>query len=109
MRGRVKILHEKIDCKNSYWTKVFEQNETISWKEAKWIDMNIPDKVKIFASKVCSDIIPTSQLYRKKIIKDDLCPLCKKIPESSFHTLLLWTDSNDMAACVSLNNASCQP
>ena len=62
----------------------------------------LPNKIKIFAWRVCQDILPTSEnLARRKIIDDNTCGLCRQGAESVLHILWecgvaqdVWASSN---------------
>ncbi|XP_039161023.1 uncharacterized protein LOC120289747 [Eucalyptus grandis] len=54
-----------------------------------WQSNSLP-KVKHFLWNACHNAIPTMEnLYRRKIVPDPLCPICKKEAETVEHTLLL--------------------
>lgn len=51
------------------------EKSPVGWKHI-W-DLNIPNIIKAFLRKVVSVILPTkSNLYRTKVTKDDICPIC---------------------------------
>jgi hypothetical protein len=46
---------------------------------------------------LCNEILPTrSNLHKKKIVEDDLCPICGQDQESTLH--ILWTCSSAIDA-----------
>ena len=49
---------------------------------------NIPGKIKHFLWKACFDALPTkTNLLKRKILMDAVCPLCSKEPKSVVHAL----------------------
>ena len=56
----------------------------ILWK------MVMPNAEKKFMWRACNDLLPTKvNLYRRKIVDDDKCPICNMEGESVCH--ILWT------------------
>ena len=59
---------------NSFWTNI--------WK------LNIPNKVKHFLWRACSDSLPTKRnLAQRRIITNVTCDLCRDQPEDAIHAL----------------------
>ena len=57
------------------------------WKRM-WL-LNILEKIRIFAWRLCMNAIPTlTNLFKKGIQMDVTCPSCKKDPESVEHAIL---------------------
>ena len=57
------------------------------WKRM-W-HLNILEKIRIFAWRLCMNAIPTlTNLFKKGIQMDVTCPICKKDPESIEHAIL---------------------
>lgn len=50
--------------------------------------LRIPNKIKVFAWRVGLNILPTwDNLYRRKIMDDNTCELCRSDSESGIHAL----------------------
>ena len=50
--------------------------------------LQIPNKIKVFGWRACHDILPTrGNLKKKRILLDELCPLCGLFQESTIHAL----------------------
>ena len=50
--------------------------------------LHIPNKIKVFRWKACQEILPTrSNLAKRRIIRDNVCPNCTRFPESTIHAL----------------------
>lgn len=74
---RDRILGSSSTCSlsSSLWRRI--------WK------LNIPQFVVLFLWRACNEILPTrSNLFKKKIISDPLCPMCGLATETSSH--ILW-------------------
>jgi len=62
----------------------------------------VQPKIKFFLWSACQNALPTlDNLYRRKMVPEPLCPICKSEPETIEHTLLLcpwmtqvWNDSS---------------
>ncbi|KAG6650561.1 hypothetical protein CIPAW_06G052300 [Carya illinoinensis] len=56
------------------------------WKDL-W-KLEAPGKIRMFVWGSLSNVLPTKDvLYRKNILKDNLCPICTREPESVIHAL----------------------
>ena len=72
------------------------------WIWKKLWKCRVSNKIKIFAWRVCHDILPTGEnLARRKITDDNRCGLCKQGAESVLHCLWecgvaqdIWASSN---------------
>ena len=61
-------------AEKAFWNRI--------WK------LRVPNKVKIFPWRACSDALPTKMnLERRKIIVDHVCSQCLDCPETSLHAL----------------------
>ena len=50
--------------------------------------LRIPNKITVFGWSACHDILPTRRnLKKKRILLDDLCPVCALFQESTIHAL----------------------
>ena len=50
--------------------------------------LHIPNKIKVFGWRACQEILPTRlNLVKRRIIHDDVCPNCTRLPESTVHAL----------------------
>ena len=50
--------------------------------------MRVPNKIKIFLWRACSEALPTScNLLRRKVLEDPTCPLCGIEVENTMHAL----------------------
>ena len=48
----------------------------------------IPTKIKVFMWQACHDILPTyEKLQQQRIIKNDLCPICNRVPKTILHAV----------------------
>jgi hypothetical protein len=57
--------------------------------------LRIANGDKHFLWRACNDILPTrSNLYKKKIVEDELCPICGREQETTLH--ILWECSSAM-------------
>jgi hypothetical protein len=55
--------------------------------------LNIPRFILLFLWRACNDIFPTkNNLYKKKIVTDQFCPMCGSEAETNGH-ILWWCDS----------------
>lgn len=56
-----------------------------------WYDlwkMKVPNKLKTFAWRACTNFLPTlDNLVKRKIISSPICPRCKREPETVIHAL----------------------
>lgn len=55
---------------------------------------NVPQKIKIFVWKACSNILPVKgNLMRRKLRREGVCPICGDSEETVEHVLLFcnWT------------------
>jgi hypothetical protein len=63
--------------------------------------LKIPNVEKNFLWRACNEILLTrSNLFKRKIVEDPLCPICGREPETALHTLRLCSSAMD-AWCVS--------
>ena len=59
--------------------------------------LRIPNKIKVFGWRACHDILPTRRnLKKKRILMDDVCPLCGLSQESTIHALWECTIAQDV-------------
>ena len=50
--------------------------------------LHIPTKIKVFIWRACHDILPTfEKLRQRRIIGNDLCPICNRVPEIILHAV----------------------
>jgi len=50
--------------------------------------LKIPNKIKVFGWRACHDILLTRlYLTKRRIISDNMCPICCRCPESTIHVL----------------------
>ncbi|KAL0010846.1 hypothetical protein SO802_005954 [Lithocarpus litseifolius] len=50
--------------------------------------LRIPNKMKVFGWRACHDILPTRRnLKKKRVLLDELCPVCSRDQESTIHAL----------------------
>ena len=50
--------------------------------------LKIPNKIKVFGWRACHDILLTRlNLTKRRIISDNMCPICCRCPESTIHAL----------------------
>ena len=50
--------------------------------------MKVPNKLKTFAWRACTNSLPTlDNLVKRKIVSSPICPMCKREPETVIHTL----------------------
>ncbi|KAF5450671.1 hypothetical protein F2P56_031001 [Juglans regia] len=70
---------------------------------AKWRNLwnlNISGATKHFLWRACTNSLPTNALLlKKKVGKDDMCPICKSESETILHALWQCTAVNDVWAC----------
>jgi hypothetical protein len=60
--------------------------EKLIWKFL-W-SLKVPNQVKTFSWHACHDILPTkSNLLKRKVIEEDICPCCNLENETLFHAL----------------------
>jgi hypothetical protein len=63
--------------------------EKLIWKFL-W-SLMVPNQVKTFTWRACHDILPTkSNLLKRKVIEEDICPCCNLEKETLFHAIWLW-------------------
>lgn len=64
--------------KDEVWTRIWE--------------LNVPTATKLFIWRAVSDLLPTRKnLWKKKIVEDPLCPICKLNEETVTH--VMWSCS----------------
>ena len=50
--------------------------------------LHIPNKIKVIGWQACHNILPTyERLWHKRIIENNVCPICKHFPEMTIHAL----------------------
>jgi len=50
--------------------------------------LHIPNKINVFGWRACHNILPTyERLWQRRIIENDMCPICKRFPETTIHAL----------------------
>ena len=60
---------------------------------------HIPNKIKVFGWRACHNILPTyERLQQRRFIKNDMCPICKRFPETTIHALWECGAAQDMWA-----------
>jgi len=70
---------------------------------ALW-SLGVPNTVKIFMWHTCNDLLPTKcNLFRRKIVRDNICPCYCREMESGLHPLWncptvqdVWRELNDL-------------
>ena len=73
--------------KGEEWTKNSSGCARKNVWNALW-KLHIPNKIKVFRWKACQEILPTqSNLAKRRIIHDNVCPNCTRFPESTIHAL----------------------
>ena len=68
--------------------------------QALW-NLKIPNKIKVFGWRACTDILPTrANLVWRRVIFDDKCPICLREFETTIHAIWecaavqdIWTGS----------------
>ncbi|KAL0011169.1 hypothetical protein SO802_006277 [Lithocarpus litseifolius] len=51
-------------------------------------NLKIPNKIKVFGWRACTDILPTrANLVRRKVLTDDKCPICLRESENTIHAI----------------------
>lgn len=51
--------------------------------------LNIPKKIKIFVWRAAKNLLPTAEnLWRRKIVQEPICQMCKTKSEDVFHALM---------------------
>lgn len=74
--------------------------------------MKVPSsKIKVFGWRACHDILPTRvNLAKRKIILDNECHCCKRVPENAVHAIWecgaaqdVWATSIGVLQKVSIN------
>ncbi|KAG6636180.1 hypothetical protein CIPAW_11G093000 [Carya illinoinensis] len=69
-----------------------------AWRKL-W-NLNIPGVTKIFVWKAITNCLPTKKnLLKRKVVKEALCPVCKREDESVCHTLWSCNRAGDVWAC----------
>ena len=75
-----------------------------AWKELNWAEssrgavgrevwktlwkLKVPNKIKVFGWRACHSILPTRvNLYKRRIIANNRCEVCKTEPEIEIHVL----------------------
>jgi hypothetical protein len=72
---------------------VSKPDEGRNWKEI-W-NLRVPNVVKLFLWKALHNLLPTrTNLARKGVINDTVCPICGRVDESVEH--ILWSCSSSM-------------
>nr|XP_023915286.1 uncharacterized protein LOC112026812 [Quercus suber] len=50
--------------------------------------LRIPNKIKVFMWQACHNILPTlEKLRQRRIVENELCPICKLVPKTILHAL----------------------
>lgn len=63
--------------------------------------LNVPNSVKMHILKACRDAIPTcSNLYKRKVIEEDRCPICKAYLEAAGNALWSCVAARDVWSMV---------
>lgn len=63
----------------------------------------MPSKIKIFASKAARNLLPTADnLWKRKILKELLCQICKGGREDIFHALMECRLATKIWKCTNL-------
>ena len=66
-------------------------------------NLKIPNKIKVFDWRACTDILPTRvNLVRRRVLTDDKCPICLRESENTIH--VIW----ECAAVQDIWAGSCQ-
>ncbi len=61
--------------------------------------LDIPRNTQLFLWRACQNILPTKQkLFRRKVVEDPLCPMCRQMEEQVGH--VLWSCAATRATCV---------
>ena len=85
VKSAYKVVREVLHSGN-----LAESSRVCVGKEA-WATLRklwIPNKIKAFGWKACNDILPTKEnLSKRKIIEDEMCPICTRFLESAIHAL----------------------
>jgi hypothetical protein len=69
--------------------------EKFFWKFL-W-SLKVPNQVKTFTWRACHDILPTkSNLLKRKVIEEDICPCCNLEKETLFHAIWLCLAAQDV-------------
>ncbi|KAL5756478.1 hypothetical protein ACOSP7_020905 [Xanthoceras sorbifolium] len=68
-----------------YPASVSDPSNLSHWWKALW-QIQLPSKIRIFLWKACHDWLPSRfNLFTRKVPVTDLCPICLKVSESTFH------------------------
>nr|POE54017.1 lectin 1 [Quercus suber] len=79
-----KLLCEEVDSSAASSSDGSEQS--LFWKRI-W-RLRVPNKIKLFLWRVCSNALPTKEnLKRRKILDDAKCCACLSAQESTFHAI----------------------
>ncbi|XP_062152012.1 uncharacterized protein LOC133860414 [Alnus glutinosa] len=67
------------------------QSSTVKKESEVWRslwNLSVPNPVKIFMWRACSNILPTKQnLFKRQVVEDDRCPWCRQEEETIVHAL----------------------
>ncbi|XP_062157888.1 uncharacterized protein LOC133865460 [Alnus glutinosa] len=79
--------HLEVERRNrGNWSTSSVQSAIPTWRRL-W-NLKLPRFILIFIWRACNDILPTKiNLYRRKIVIDQLCPMCNSEAESNGHVL----------------------
>lgn len=67
--------------------------------------LNLPEKIKIFVWKAAKNLLPTAKnLWRRKVLKEPTCHLCKAGCEDVFHALMECRVARRIWKCTHLEN-----
>nr|POE75356.1 putative ribonuclease h protein [Quercus suber] len=68
-------------------------NNKLFWKRI-W-KMRVPNKIKIFLWRACSEALPTrANLFKRKVVDVQTCQLCNRDNETTLHAL--WSYQNNL-------------
>jgi hypothetical protein len=68
--------------------------------------ISVPEMVKVFLGKVSNNLLPTKEnLYKRKMVHDPLCPICRLKVEIVSHILWRCQSSMDIRKECSKKNS----
>jgi hypothetical protein len=93
----VRIAYHLVMCLNDLFKGQCSKGleEKLIWKFL-W-SLKVPNQVKTFTWHACHDILPTkSNLLKRKVIEEDICPCCNLENETLFHAIWLCLVAQDV-------------
>lgn len=95
----MRLLSSSLEIEVVGGDRSYSKNFKVGWKMI-W-KLNVPSVVKVFIWKAANEVILTkSNLYKKKVIDNALCPICEQVKVLTGHVLRscgatadVWVDS----------------